>query len=114
VLDMPPELPDVPPDPLLLVIPDPLPGPPLVPPPEDPFDPPWLPLLPPLPPPDVLPEPSPDELPPDPPPLVDEPVASTEASLASTENCVPPQRVPANTTASNAKYLRLRSFMLSP
>jgi hypothetical protein len=117
-LDMPPELPDVLPPLLLLVVPEPLPIPLLVPAPEDPLDPPWPLLLPLDPPPDALPEPCPDELLPepplDPPPLVDDPVASTEASLAWTENSVPPQAAAALATASNAKYLRLRRFMLSP
>jgi hypothetical protein len=115
-LVMPPEPPEVPPDPLLLAVPEPLPLPLLVPPPEEPFDPPLLPPL--VLPPDALPEPSPDELPPEPPleppPLVDDPVASTEASLDWIENSVPPQRAPANTTASNAKYLRLPRFMAHP
>jgi hypothetical protein len=110
-LDPTPELPDVPDTPLEL--PDPLPVVPLlVPAPEDPVDPPWLPLL------DALPELCPEELPPepplDPPPLVDDVVPSTEASPGSAVNSAPPQRAPANTTASNAKYLRLPNFILDP
>jgi hypothetical protein len=119
-LDMPPE-PDVLPAPLLDP-PEPLPIPLLVMPPDDPLDPPWPPLLPPLLPPlpllDTLPELCPEELPPepplDPPPLVDDAVESTEASLAWTENSVPPQPAPATITAGNAKYLRLPRFMLYP
>jgi hypothetical protein len=94
-----------------LELPDPFPL--LLLPPEELLDPPW-PLLLPL---EVLPD-CPEELPPepplDPPPLVDDVVPSTDPSAGSRVNSVPPQRTPAITTASNAKYLRLPRFMLDP
>jgi hypothetical protein len=112
-----------PPELLLEVFPplDELPTPPLLDaldmPPEvpEPLDPPWPLLLPP----EALPEPCPEELPPeppldDPPPLVEDVVASTEASPGGIANSAPPQRTATTATASNGKYLRLPRFMLDP